>query len=127
MTQGPDWRDLLVIADGDHKALKVLLDTAEMPFGISCFHAQQAVEKYFKVVLRFRSIDYPYTHDLVILMEVLEKNGVILPFTCEDVDKLNPFAVQVRYDLPPEIPVSRSEVEKIVAIVANWCKEQIHD
>ena len=121
------WRDLFIIAEGDYEAFRILANMTGRPLALSAFHAQQAVEKYFKSVIGSRGIDYPYTHDLVALIEILENNGFILPFPREQVEKLNPFAVQIRYDLPPIIPINRKEIEEIVNLVAHWCKEQLHD
>jgi HEPN domain-containing protein len=122
-----NWRDLLTIAKEDHEIFIVLLHREGTPIRVSCFHAQQAVEKYFKVVLSFRDIDYYYTHDLVILVEILEANGFYLPVPLERLAILNPFAVQMRYDIKAVPPVKPEEVEEIVDLIANWCKKQLHD
>jgi len=37
-----------------------------------CFHCQQCVEKYFKARLHEEKIPFPKTHDLVLLLELLE-------------------------------------------------------
>jgi len=127
MTPRDNWRTLFIIAQEDHEAFRIFIRKEEVPLRISCFHAQQAVEKYLKSVIGSRGVDYPYTHDLVALMNILKKHGFALPFPQEQVEKLNPFAVQVRYDLPAVIPVERKEIEEIVDLVANWCKKQLHD
>lgn len=65
------------------------------------FHLQQCVEKSLKAWLTLRDIDYPRTHDLNVLLGLLEDEG-------EDVSpywallELNPFAVLFRYELPGE-------------------------
>jgi len=65
------------------------------------FHLQQAVEKSLKAWLAFKSVDYPRTHDLSLLLGLLEDRG-------ESIDsfwsllELNSFAVQFRYELAGE-------------------------
>jgi HEPN domain-containing protein len=59
------------------------------------------VEKSLKAWLVLRGIDYPRTHDLNVLLGLLEDHG-------QDIEafwgllELNPFAVQFRYELPGE-------------------------
>jgi HEPN domain-containing protein len=43
------------------------------PFDTVCFHAQQCAEKYLKALLVSRSIPFPKTHDLRILMQLVPK------------------------------------------------------
>ena len=62
-----------------------------------CFHAQQAVEKALKAVLLFRHVDFPLTHDLEALVELLESHGVQCPSEVAQVDTLTPYAVETRY------------------------------
>lgn len=62
-----------------------------------CFHAQQAVEKALKAVLLFHKIDFPLTHDLDELSDILQESGVSLPEEVTDVGSLTPYAVETRY------------------------------
>ena len=62
-----------------------------------CFHAQQAVEKALKAVLLSQRVDFPLTHDLEALAELLESHGVRCPSEIADVDTLTPYAVETRY------------------------------
>ncbi|MEX2194164.1 MAG: HEPN domain-containing protein [Thermoleophilaceae bacterium] len=43
------------------------------------FHAQQAVEKAMKAVLASRGEDFPWTHDLQLLLRRIEAAGVPWP------------------------------------------------
>jgi HEPN domain-containing protein len=43
------------------------------PVDTVCFHSQQCIEKYLKAVLVFRSISFPKTHDLGVVMALLPK------------------------------------------------------
>ena len=62
-----------------------------------CFNAQQAAEKALKAVCLVRGLDFPKTHSLVHLMDVLEKNDVDIPNNVRDADILTQYAVQSRY------------------------------
>lgn len=93
--------ELIAPAERDYRAALILAraeDPQENPAG---FHLQQSVEKSLKAWLALRGIDYPRTHDLSVLLGLLEDQG-------EDVEsfwpllELNPFAVQFRYELPGE-------------------------
>ena len=62
------------------------------------FHAQQAAEKLLKAALAARALDYPRTHNLGALIELLSKAGVVLPAELADIDRLTPFGTVFRYD-----------------------------
>ena len=82
--------------DEDLKAAKVLYNTGL--YGPSCFHSQQAVEKYLKAFLLSRNMEISKTHNLKLLIN-----------KCRDVDPsfsellkrgvhyLTEYAVEVRY------------------------------
>jgi HEPN domain-containing protein len=64
----------------------------------SCFHAQQAAEKYLKGFLAFHERPFPYTHNLADLTELragLDASfRALAPLGVE----LTPYAVRPRYD-----------------------------
>ena len=62
-----------------------------------CFHAQQAVEKTIKAVLLFCKIDFPLTHDIEELVDLLTNAGISLPQDIREVGILTPYAVETRY------------------------------
>ncbi|HEY3230227.1 MAG TPA: HEPN domain-containing protein [Roseiflexaceae bacterium] len=68
------------------------------PYDTSCFHAQQAAEKYLKGFLSFAGQSFPLTHNL----EELERRcAAVNPapdLTGCDLTQLTPYAVQLRYD-----------------------------
>jgi HEPN domain-containing protein len=61
-----------------------------------CFHAQQAVEKCLKAVLLARSIAFPRTHNLRILIDLVPAATSIPPDIAASV-ALPDYAVDVRY------------------------------
>jgi len=86
----------------------------DCPFDTICFHAQQCAEKYLKALLVSQSLDFPKTHDLRILVQlVLSKLSLTLNMA--EVLKLNRYSIESRY--PGEWdPIARSDAEESVAI-----------
>jgi len=94
-------RELLALAEKDYKAALILARAEEPQTDAAGFHLQQAVEKAVKAWLALKAVDYPRTHDLSLLLGLLEDRAEsIEPFW--SLLELNPFAVQFRYELPGE-------------------------
>ena len=70
-------RALLEKARGDHYVLVQMFDDEQAPTWILGFHAQQAIEKSLKAVLSAQSIEYPRTHNLAMLLELLRSRAVV--------------------------------------------------
>lgn len=68
-------------------------------FDAACFHAQQAVEKYLKAVLIFMEVEFPFTHNLVRLVELVAGHDPSFRSLLPTVEPLTPYAVEARYDL----------------------------
>ena len=79
------------------------------PFRTVCFHCQQCVEKYLKALLILRSVPFPRTHDLSVLLSLLPPD-VELATSQRDIETLTQYAVETRYPGWPE-PVTRLEAE----------------
>ncbi|MFN3637403.1 MAG: HEPN domain-containing protein [Chloroherpetonaceae bacterium] len=62
------------------------------------FHCQQAVEKALKAVLASRDVHFPRTHDLGELLKLLVANGIDYDERLNESEKLNDFAVEMRYE-----------------------------
>ena len=84
------------------------------PFDTVCFHAQQCAEKYLKGYLVFRSVDFPKTHDLVILLN-LTGGPAVLKIDLLDVEPLNRYPVESRYPGEWE-SFTREEAEEAVKL-----------
>jgi HEPN domain-containing protein len=63
----------------------------------SCFHAQQAAEKFLKAYLVFRDEMFPYTHDLAPLLDQAARSDPRFKRYKRLAKRLSPYAVQVRY------------------------------
>ncbi len=61
-----------------------------------CFDAQQAAEKAVKAPLIRRGVDFPYVHDVGLLLTLLEEDGETVPELVRQAEKLNPYATTTR-------------------------------
>lgn len=95
----PDRPEILVRkARQDEFVLERLLGDRDIDDDTLGFHAQQAAEKLLKAVLASRGVDYPRTHNLRVLIELLAKGGVQLPEGLSVVERLTQFGTTFRYD-----------------------------
>jgi len=101
---------LLHKARQDELVVERLLGDRDVDDDTLGFHAQQAVEKLLKAVLTSRNVDYPRTHNLGVLIELLARNGIELPAELADIDRLTPFGTVFRYDeVSPEAGRDRAQ------------------
>jgi HEPN domain-containing protein len=119
MSEAPDFREAVrfcvVKAEHDLKTAEHTLQIQDdCPFEIVCFHAQQCAEKYLKALLVSRSIDFPKTHDLRYLLELLpvEFN---LGLELSEVAFLNRYAVDGRYPGAWD-EITRAQAERAIAL-----------
>ena len=90
-----------------------------------CFEAQQAAEKAIKTVMISRNIDFPYVHNVSLLLSMLEEHGISVPNAVRRAVRLTPYAVDTRY---PGVagPVNEHEyldAVDIAEIVVRWAEE----
>lgn len=68
-------QSLLRMAQMDLNALMGMGNNALFADEIFGFHAQQAIEKALKAWLSARGVEFPLTHELTRLLNLLEKQG----------------------------------------------------
>jgi len=91
----------------DFKTVEILLQSNDGPPGIICFHCQQAAEKFLKAFLVEKNVEFPRSHDLLLLIEkyifpVDETFQEIIPAAAE----LTGFATSTRYpDIDDDLDV----------------------
>lgn len=95
------FRELLNTARSDLKALGNMIDPNAFDDRVFGFHAQQAIEKALKAWLNYLQGTHPFTHDLSLLLHVLESQGVAVDAYWEFLD-LSGYAVRFRYETLPE-------------------------
>lgn len=89
---------LLKKAETDLLNATILRDSTQgNPEGIG-FHVQQAVEKSLKAILVFYIIDYPRTHSIAGLAQLVSDNNIDLPAAFLDSNRYTSYARDLRYD-----------------------------
>jgi HEPN domain-containing protein len=87
---------LLSKAEDDETAVRELLDNAAVTNSIVGFHAEQTAEKSLKAVLSSRRVEYPRTHNIAALLDLLHEAKIEVPQWAEDLRLLTPFGVATR-------------------------------
>jgi HEPN domain-containing protein len=88
-------------------------------------HAQQAIEKSLKAVMALRELGVPRTHDLDLLAERIQADGIRLPVDRDQLADLTAYAGPLRYDevLDAE-PLDRDAVRTLVDDVGRWAETE---
>jgi len=99
----------------------------EILFEDLCFNAQQAAEKALKAVCIYLEAEFPKTHSIGFLLEILrERNIVISPEVAEG-KVLTEYAVETRYPGAYD-PIAEEEYSQALRLAENivaWAKQQI--
>lgn len=97
---------------------------AEIPDRIVGFHAQQAVEMFFKAVLASHAVSYERTHDVERLASLASDGGLELPAERDVLAQLTPWAVERRYGDPfdPEF-LDRAWAVRVVDSTEAWADQ----
>ena len=105
-------------AEEDFRTADYLLTLKEdCPLNSVCFHSQQCVEKYIKALLIYFSIQFPKSHDVIELLNLVPKKHRP-DLSIYDLAITNRYAVDTRYPGEWEI-VTRKEAEESVRIAGN--------
>lgn len=91
-------------------------------YDAACFHAQQCAEKYLKALLQEVTIPFGKTHNLCLLLDLLEDRYPALAFIRPKLAILNVYAVEYRYpgesadkDIARQAVKMAEEVKQVVA------------
>jgi HEPN domain-containing protein len=103
MTRSDHARLLQRKAAQDLAVLDRLLDDPAIDNETLGYHAQQAAEKLIKALLALHGHDYPRSHNIGLLLDLLASHDIPLPERFEALQTLTPFGTVFRYDdLPLE-------------------------
>ena len=112
-------------------AQRLLADRSSAPRFV-CWHSQQAAEKALKAALAIEEVDYPYTHDLNALRNLLPDSWSIR-VEHPDLTELSQWAVEARYPgewaEATEVDAARAETEARAvrdAVAAEFRRRGIH-
>ncbi len=105
-------------AENDLLSIQNNLKSEQIPADVCCFHAQQAAEKYLKAYLVSRSVVFPKTHDLELLLRLCEQINPVFSDILTQVRSLIDYAIVPCYpdvadDLTPE-DARQAEINSLV-------------
>jgi HEPN domain-containing protein len=113
---------LLRKADQDIVVVEKWHSDSDVSDEILGFHAQQAAEKMLKAVLANEEIEFPFTHRLADLIDLLKDHNISVPNELDEIRYLTPFAVELRYDFfeEDEEPLDRDELLALLTKLRGW-------
>jgi HEPN domain-containing protein len=112
-------------ADLDVRSAEALLAQDPPLLYPSCFHAQQAAEKYLKAFLTRRQVEFPKTHNIRELLNLVKTVDEELASALQPATALTPYGVEVRYpgDVPePTLEETRKAVKLAIKVRDAVCK-----
>ncbi len=112
---------LLRLARRDFQTCAILVSHPEAQVAPICFHAQQCVEKSLKAAMTANQVYFRYTHDRGELTNLLTGAGITPPFTTNELQRLTPSAVELRYD--EGVPLlTREEAAEMATRTLAWAE-----
>jgi HEPN domain-containing protein len=89
-------RQWVKYAEEDLRLAEQALGMPDPPYRLIAYHAQQCAEKYLKAFLVLNGVDFPYTHNILVLL------GICRPLAewagdLVDAGRLSAYAVTARY------------------------------
>jgi HEPN domain-containing protein len=85
-------------AEQDYNASKTLMRQKSISvYDVICFHCHQCIEKYLKAFLTLKNIQFPKSHDLIVLQNLASHADGTFELIKDLVKPLNSYAVQFRY------------------------------
>ena len=113
-------------ADADLAAVRALEARSDVPDEILGFHAQQCAEKLLKAVLAAKGAEFPRTHSLRFLLDLLSDHGLAPRASLHAITELYPYAVQLRYGVPLEDePLDHAAARTLLEDLRAWASEQV--
>ena len=108
-----EWRDK---AEEDYALIRYLISDNTSYFSAITFHAQQAVEKFLKAFLVFHQKEFPKTHDIDRLLDIIQSIDELLATHLRPTGTLSPYGVDVRY--PGDFPdVHENDARNAIRLV----------
>jgi len=118
---------LFRLALRDQETFALLLPLPRASLAAIGFHAQQAAEKALKAIAVLRSIEFQRTHDLAALAQSILESGGELCLPIDELRRINPFAVEFRYDDEIIPAISREELETLLTAVIKQAGHLVED
>lgn len=116
-----DARQWLAKAQDDLAVARLVRDSSLGVRWAACFHAQQAAEKALKALLVSRGIDFPKSHALDVLADLLDEND-LKRLDRSALLELSPWAVAGRY--PEDLPEpTADETRRLIDAASSVAQE----
>jgi HEPN domain-containing protein len=107
--------DWLNKAEQDMESAETLLSREPPLLSPSCFHSQQAAEKYLKAYLTWRQVEFPKTHSIREIVDLVRTVDEGLARSISSAAALTPYGVEVRYPGDVSEP-KRQEAEEALGL-----------
>jgi HEPN domain-containing protein len=117
MTKTGNPKAWIAKAEADFEAAKTLSRSRKRGLpDLVCYHCQQCVEKYLKAYLTFRRVQFPKTHDLEKLLDIVCSFDPLAEAVRSSVQFINPYSISARY---PGEEASRAEAKKALRMTSS--------
>lgn len=115
--------DWLYKADLDMRSAEALLSQDPPLLYPSCFHSQQAAEKYLKAYLTQRQVEFPKTHSIREILNLVKTVDEELAAKLLDAAALTPYGIDVRY--PSDISEPTLDESKEALALAESVRDAV--
>jgi len=114
-------------AEVDYRAAERLLRDSDPIREAIAFHCQQAVEKYVKAFLVRHQVEFPKTHNLGQLRDLVALVAPELAASLEPAEVLTPYGVEIRYpgDFPDVLPGQEAAIFELTSRAREAVKGQL--
>ncbi len=120
----PNTVEWLDFSKADLRGARVLSETQKLENLVS-YHCHQAAEKALKAVLVEIGVDFPKTHDLGLLADLIRNNGTSVAEILPLLKEINPYSIAPRYpgfetessELPLLMDSAQSIFDYAVAVI----------
>ena len=116
---------MLELARRDAAAYQALVQHEAIHDSILGFHAQQLIEKAIKAVLFKHGVFVPRTHSIAQLLDVLDDAAIPAPPHADEIDTLDPYAMQARCDALDAGSLDRQVIGVWLNDVLAWAGLQV--
>jgi HEPN domain-containing protein len=111
-------RQWLRKAEADMELAEHLLSEEAVFLGAIAFHCQQAAEKYLKALLTWRQVEFPKTHSIRELLNLVRTVDEESATELQPAVGLTPYGVEVRY--PGDTPEpTQTEADEAIALARS--------
>ncbi len=113
----------LTKAERDFGAAEELLSDGRYLDAVG-FHSQQAAEKSLKAFLVEHQIEFPKTHKIAELLDLIAPVHSVLAASLRDADVLSPYGAEIRY--PGDLPELTLETAATAVRLAGKVRKAVH-